>query len=102
MKTVVEAEVLQAINDLSRHKSAGPDGLNNDFYKDTAVLLVPVLVVVCNEILQGAPMPPSFLEALVTPLRKKSDSADALDYRPISLLQTSYKIFANVLAKRLQ
>ena len=79
-----------------------PDGLNNDFYKDTSALLVPALVVVSNEILHGKHMPPSFLEALVIPLRKKGDLADALDYRPISLLQTSYKIFAKVLATRLQ
>ena len=55
-----------------------------------------------NEILKGAHMLPSFLEALVIPLRKKGDSANALDYRPKSLLQTSYNIFATFLATRLQ
>ena len=99
---ITEAEVLQAVSELSRHKTAGPDGLNNDFFKDTSALMVPALLTVSNEILFGAPMPPSFLEALVIPLRKKGDSSDALDYRPISLLQTSYKIFAKVLATRLQ
>ena len=74
-----EGDVLQALSDLSRHKSAGPDGLNNDFYKDTSALLVPALVVVSNEILHGNHMPPSFLEALVLPLRNKGDSADVLD-----------------------
>ena len=102
MVDVTENEVLQAITELSRHKASGPDGLNNDFYKDTSALLAPVLVHVCNQILHGSPMPPSFLEALIIPLRKKGDSPDALDYRPISLLQTSYKIFAKVLASRLQ
>ena len=33
-----EGDVLHAIMALSRHKSAGPDGLNNDFYKDTSAL----------------------------------------------------------------
>ena len=39
-----EADVLSAIVGLSCHKSAVSDGLNNDFYKDTAALLVPALV----------------------------------------------------------
>uniref|UniRef100_A0AAV1TUS4 Reverse transcriptase domain-containing protein n=1 Tax=Peronospora matthiolae TaxID=2874970 RepID=A0AAV1TUS4_9STRA len=64
--------------------------------------MVPALLTVSNEILSGAPMPPSFLEALVVPLRKKGDLADSIDYRPISLLQTSYKIFAKILATHLQ
>ena len=97
-----EAEVLTAIAGLSRRKSAGPDGLNNDFFKDTTALMVPALVRVSNAIMTGADPPPSFLEALIIPLRKKGDSADAMDYRPIALLQSSYKIFTKVLATRLQ
>lgn len=97
-----ESEVLEAVAALSRQKAAGPDGLNNDFYKDTGALLVPALLTISNQILHGEPMPPSFLEAMIIPLRKKGDSSDAMDYRPISLLQSSYKIFAKVMATRLQ
>lgn len=39
---------------------------------------------------------------MVIPLRKKGDSSNALDYRPISLLTTGYKLFAKILARRLQ
>ncbi|KAF1331101.1 Rxlr effector protein, partial [Globisporangium splendens] len=35
-------------------------------------------------------------------LRKKGDSPNPLDYRPITLLTTTYKLFAKVLATRLQ
>ena len=35
-----EVEVLKNIASLGRHKTAVPDGLNNDFYKDTPALLV--------------------------------------------------------------
>lgn len=54
-----EADVFQAIKDLSRHKSAGTDGLNNDSYKDKSELLVPALVKVSNPNLNGSNMPPS-------------------------------------------
>ena len=45
------------------------------------------------EILKRAHMPPSILEALEITLPKKGDSANALDYHSISLLQTSYNFF---------
>ena len=64
--------------------------------------MVPALLEMSSEIIQGAALPHSFLEALVIPLRKKGGSADALEYRPIYLLQTRYKIFAKVLVTRLQ
>ncbi|GMF48220.1 unnamed protein product [Phytophthora fragariaefolia] len=102
MAEIDEAELTQAVRSLQRHKVAGPDGLNNDFYKDLTEEVLPALVDVCNNTLKGEPPPKSFLEGTVIPLRKKGDSADAMDYRPIMLLQTSCKIFMKVIAPRLQ
>ena len=67
-----DAEVLAAITGLDRHKSADPNGLHNDFYKDTAALMVPALVSISNLILAGSEVPSSFLESLIIPLRKKA------------------------------
>ena len=64
--------------------------------------MVSALLAVSNEIIQGEIFPYSFLEALVIPLRKRGELADGSDYRPISLFQTSYRIFSKVLATRLQ
>lgn len=49
-----------------------------------------------------APMLASFLDGLVIPLRKKGDSDNPMDYQPITLLQSSYKIFAKIFATRVQ
>ncbi|KAF1317230.1 Rxlr effector protein, partial [Globisporangium splendens] len=50
----------------------------------------------------GTPMLRSFGQGIAIPLRKKGDSPNPLDYRPIALLTTTYKLFAKVLATRLQ
>ncbi|OWZ16004.1 reverse transcriptase [Phytophthora megakarya] len=99
---ITEDDILVAVRGLSRRKAGGEDGLNNDFYADYADVIAPKLAQTCNSLLQGAPPPASFLKAVVGPLRKKGDSSNALDYRPILLLQSSYKIFAKILATRLQ
>ncbi|OWZ11839.1 Reverse transcriptase precursor [Phytophthora megakarya] len=95
-------EVVESIRALNREKAAGPDGLNNDFYIDMEDVMAPILTRVGNAILNGERPPQTFLEGLIIPLRKKGDSTSAMDYRPITLLQTSYKIVAKVLATRLQ
>ena len=102
MAVITEAEVALAIRALSRHKAPGTDGLGNDFHKDLQSLLVPPLVEIANEIILGALPPKSFMEALIISLRKKGYLDDAMDYRPISLLQTGYKVIAKVLATRMQ
>ena len=98
---IEEGEVLQVIHGLARQKRAGPDGLPNDFYRDFGTLLASALARVYNNILRGAACPPSFGEALIFPIRKNGDSPNPKDYRPISLLNSSYKIFARLLARRL-
>ncbi|KAF1328106.1 Rxlr effector protein, partial [Globisporangium splendens] len=102
MAPITEKEVREAIAALHRHKAGGVDSLNNDFYKDCEDVMVDVLVREFNNIQRGAPMPRSFGQGIVIPLRKKGDSPNPLDYRPITLLTTTYKLFAKVLATRLQ
>lgn len=57
---------------------------------------------VFNQILAGGEIPPPFLEGQVVPLRKNGDSDNLMDYRPITMLSTCYKIFAAIIAARLQ
>jgi exonuclease III len=102
MCEITEDEVIEAVTALNRNKAAGADGLNNDFFKDAQSLLVPIMVTIGNEMLKGGEPPLSFLEGLIIPLRKKGDSADAMDFRPISLLQTGYKVYTKVIATRAQ
>ncbi|KAF1336675.1 Rxlr effector protein, partial [Globisporangium splendens] len=102
MAPITEKEVREAITALHRNKAGGVDSLSNDFYKDCEDAMVDVLVREFNNIQRGAPMPRSFGQGIVIPLRKKGDSPNPLDYRPITLLTTTYKLFAKVLATRLQ
>ncbi|KAG1698206.1 hypothetical protein DVH05_015196 [Phytophthora capsici] len=71
MKEITKDEVIVAIDALNRHKAAGGDGLNNDFFKDMQALLVLAMVAIGNKLLQGGDPPLSFLQDLIIPLRKK-------------------------------
>uniref|UniRef100_A0AAV1VDM0 Uncharacterized protein n=1 Tax=Peronospora matthiolae TaxID=2874970 RepID=A0AAV1VDM0_9STRA len=50
--------------------------------------MAPAMVAIGNELLQGGLPPTSFFEGLIIQLRKQGDSDDAMDYKPIALLET--------------
>ena len=71
MREININEVIEAIDALNRHKAAGTDGLNNDFFKDTQSVLASAMVAIGNEILHGGHPSQSFLNELIIPLRKQ-------------------------------
>ncbi|OWZ04937.1 reverse transcriptase [Phytophthora megakarya] len=83
-------------------KAAGPDGLSNDWYRAYASALIPLLALLFNHWYKDGKYPTSFLEANIFCLKKGGNLRDPLNYRPIALLNTDYKIFTRVLANRLR
>lgn len=68
------------------------------FLKD----IIPELVTLYNEIWETETMPTSMSEALITLILKPDkDPMECGSYRPISLLNTDYKIFTKMLANHL-
>lgn len=102
MATISESEVEDALKGLKRLKAGGLDGLPNDFYRDVEQHLVSTFTELSNRLLKGERLPDSFKAGLVLPLRKKGEYQNPLDYRPITLLVTSYKVFAMIIATRIQ
>uniref|UniRef100_A0A670JBZ4 Reverse transcriptase domain-containing protein n=1 Tax=Podarcis muralis TaxID=64176 RepID=A0A670JBZ4_PODMU len=100
---ISKEEVEEVINELKRGKAPGPDGLTASYYKDLKDRLIVPLIEVMNNILKVREIPETWKEAFITIIPKQdSDLTQVKNYRPISLLNTDYKIFAGILAKRLK
>uniref|UniRef100_A0A670K665 Reverse transcriptase domain-containing protein n=1 Tax=Podarcis muralis TaxID=64176 RepID=A0A670K665_PODMU len=100
---ISEQEVEGAIKNLQLGKSPGPDGLSSKYYKILKDFLIQPLMEVCNEIMEGKRAPESWKEAFITLIPKnETEKTQLKNYRPISLLNVDYKIFADILAKRLK
>ncbi|RHZ13501.1 hypothetical protein DYB37_009729 [Aphanomyces astaci] len=102
MAPVSDRELSVALARMECSKAPGPDGIPNGFFHEFHVALTPCLLALFNGLLLGHPLPRSFSEADVIPLKKKGNSPHALDYRPIALLNSAYKLFAQIIALRLQ
>lgn len=99
--SIIESEVRCAIQHLKSDKSPGDDGITNDILKAIIDPLVPILTSLFNDMLTLNKVPKEWGISIITLLYKKGDPADLGNYRPISLQQTVYKVFAKVLLNRI-
>uniref|UniRef100_A0A670K6D8 Reverse transcriptase domain-containing protein n=1 Tax=Podarcis muralis TaxID=64176 RepID=A0A670K6D8_PODMU len=99
---ITQQEIEGAIKRMKQGKAPGPDGLSAKYYKVLEEYLAPVLCDVMKNILQGGKIPDSWKEAHITLIPKAdSDKLNIKNYRLISLLNNDCKIFAEIMANRL-
>uniref|UniRef100_A0A803SRZ4 Reverse transcriptase domain-containing protein n=1 Tax=Anolis carolinensis TaxID=28377 RepID=A0A803SRZ4_ANOCA len=102
-KEITEIEIQKAINNMKSDRAPGPDGLNGLYYKTFAEELIPFLKKIMNEILDNKKVPDSWRYATITVIPKEGQDLRLVkNYRPISLLNSDYKNFSNILAERLK
>ena len=94
-------EITQAVSQTQNDRSPGTDGLTYEFYKSFWHLLEKDLVKVFNHSFENKELPDSQKYGLLTLLFKKGERALLSSWRPISLLNTDYKILAKALSVRL-
>ena len=97
-----EEEVERAIKRMKRHKAQGVDGITSDIIKLGGPMVLTYLTNIFNNILRTKQIPDSWHEAKIVILFKKGDPKDIKNYRPISLLSHSYKIFTRLLQTRIE
>ena len=87
---------------MSSGKSPGPDGLPVEFYERFWGLLGRDLVNMLNYCFKHGSLSDSQRRGIIRILFKKDDPLDLKNWRPISLLNSDYKICTKVLANRLR
>lgn len=95
-------ELLIALKGLPTGKSPGSDGLPTEFYLAFWNDLCDSLVLVLNERFRLGVMTDSQREGLIRLIHKKDDRRLPKNWRPISLLNTDYKLASKVITERLK
>ena len=94
-------ELTQALQPANRNKTPGPDGLTVEFYSAFWSSLGPLLVEVFNDSFCAGELCDSMKSSVTRLVHKKDDKRDSKNWRPISLLNTDYKIGSKALSLRL-
>lgn len=74
----------------------GTDGLGNDWYRDSEFFLVPLLTRIFTVCALENILPRTFGHAAVACILKSKSAALSRYYRPISLLNSNYKIITRL------
>ena len=101
-KVITPEECHKVLSNAKTGKSPGPDGLTFEFYKTFWTHLQHIMVRIFNYSLSDGRLSTSQGRAVISLLHKKGKKELLNNWRPISLLNTDYKILASVLADRLK
>ena len=110
---ITEQEIEAAILTAKSNTAPGLDGIPVELWKklhvnhkkdaDTGADIVQLLTKVFNDIERNGPHPEGrFSEGWMCPILKKKDRKDIANYRPITLLNTGYKLLTKALATQVQ
>ena len=101
-KDVTQEEIHKVIKLLKNNKSPGDDGIIGEFYQNFWYLIHDELTQVIKFALENKSLSKSQYNAIITLLYKKGDREEITNLRPISLMNTDYKIITKILAERLK
>jgi len=96
------AEVKEAMSHTKPGKSPGPDGLPVELYREFSLTFAPLLSRLYTSVGNTHhTLPAGFTDGLISLIHKDGNAHEVCNYRPITLLNTDYRLLAKVLAQRL-
>jgi hypothetical protein len=98
--TVTIAEVRKALKHSKPGTSPGPDGIPVELYRKAGQPMVALLAKVLSAMGETNCTPLNFLDGAITSIHKADDPTLPSNYRPITVLNTDYRVLAKVLANR--
>lgn len=100
-QAIEPGEVKQAMRTARPGRSPGLDGIPVELYRRCREPFIPLLARLFTAIATVGDLPPGFHDGVVTILYKSGDRSNPANYRPITLLNADYRLYAKVLALRL-
>ncbi|MBA3284709.1 MAG: hypothetical protein H0U27_06570, partial [Nitrosopumilus sp.] len=101
-KEITIEEVASIINSMKNGKASGKDNITYEFYKNGSDLLIDVITAILNNCMRNNYTPKEWKEGRIWMIHKSGSQYEPGNFRPITLLNTSFKIYTKLLYKRLQ
>lgn len=101
-KPLTLEELTIAVKALAKGKAPGPDDILAEFYQCLWPCIGPEFLVMIQKALEKGQFPNGVTEGLIALLFKNGRRQSLNNWRPITLLNATYKIYAKALQLRLQ
>lgn len=95
-------EITSMLFKLNQNKAPGPDGLTSGFYKASWSILGPEVTQSVYHFFLSSFLPASTNATILSLVPKHPGASLVTEYRPISCLNTLYKVISRLLVKRLK
>ena len=93
--------VMKLLGNLNPHKAMGPDNIPPMILKECATELAPAVTAIFQTSYTTGDIPEDWRTALVTPIYKKGEKYQAINYRPISLTSVCCKIMEHIVTSQI-
>ena len=97
-----DKEIENTLKSLKKGKAPGIDNITSDVLKLGGKEVIKALKTIFNEILESQEIPETWREAKMIILHKKGERRDIKNYRPVSLLSHTYKLFTRAIQNRME
>lgn len=94
-------EIKEAWGILKKRKAPGVDGIPKEVWSFAGQGLVNKLIGILGKVWEGQGLPEEWKMGIVVPLFKKGNPNEPKNYRGITLMATAYKIYTEIIRKRL-
>jgi exonuclease III len=101
LKKIEMKELDEVIRNLKKNKAAGDSNIPNEALQHLPEEQKETFLHLMNEIIRQNHVPQIWRDASVTLIYKDGEKTDPLNYRPIALLNTMYKVFSHIINARL-
>ena len=99
--TIIEEEIIKAINEISLNSAPGTDKIPARLIKECKHQLAAALVILWQKSIDSGQIPTDLLKQSIIPIFKKDNKSLPSNYRPISLTSHLIKILERVLRDKL-
>ena len=99
--TIAVPGIIKLLCNLNPSKASGPDSIKPIVLKNLSNEIALFLSVLFQKSLDSGRVPHDWTKACVTPICKKGDKSDPINYRPISLTCILCKVMEHIVASNL-
>lgn len=99
---ISKEELVRQLKKLKKGKAPGENGIENEAWRLMSEEVGEVFWRLINKIWKEGGIPEEWNKGLISPIYKKGEKGEAKNYRGVTLMDTAYKIYANILNERLK